>query len=87
MLESLRHLSKNDIVTTNRRLDGRKVDLGSILEEAESVHIRICPALSFYRLEVGNNAMLAMRETYWQHQLRAYKDNGGNGMCIKKEDG
>ena len=39
------------------------------------------------QVEVGKKALLAKRETYWQHQLRAFEVNGGNGMCIKKEDG
>ena len=38
------------------------------------------------QVEHGNRAMLAKREQYWQHQLRAFEDNGGNAMCIKKED-
>jgi hypothetical protein len=38
------------------------------------------------QVEVGNKKLLSKREKYWQHQLRAFEDNGGNGMCIKKED-
>ena len=38
------------------------------------------------QVEIGNRALLAKREKHWQHQLRAFEDNGGNGMCIKKED-
>ena len=38
------------------------------------------------QVEVGNRKLLAQREVFWQHQLRAFEDNGGNGMCIKKED-
>ena len=38
------------------------------------------------QVEIGNKALLSNREKYWQHQLRAFEDNGGNGMCIKKED-
>ena len=38
------------------------------------------------QVEIGNKALLSRREIYWQHQLRAFEDNGGNGMCIKKEN-
>ena len=38
------------------------------------------------QVEIGNKVLLARREQYWQHQLRAFEDNGGNAMCIKKED-
>ena len=38
------------------------------------------------QVELGNRALLSKREKFWQHQLRAFEDNGGNAMCIKKED-
>ena len=28
---------------------------------------------------------LAERETFWQHQLRVYVENGGNGHCYRKD--
>ena len=28
---------------------------------------------------------LAERETFWQHQLRVYVENGGNGHCFRKD--
>ena len=37
------------------------------------------------QVEVGNRTLLAKREQFWQHQLRAFEDNGGNAMCIKKK--
>ena len=37
------------------------------------------------QVEMGDRKMLERRELYWQHQLRAYRENGGNAMCIKKE--
>ena len=37
------------------------------------------------QVEEGNRNLLAKRELFWQHQLRAYAENGGNAMCIKKE--
>ena len=33
----------------------------------------------------GDKVMLARREQFWQHQLRAYSENGGNAHCIRKE--
>ena len=30
-------------------------------------------------------SFLAERETYWQHQLRVYVENGSNGHCYRKE--
>ena len=38
------------------------------------------------QVEMGNRNMLEKREVYWQHQLRAFRENGGNGMCIRKEN-
>ena len=38
------------------------------------------------QVELGNRALLSKRKKFWQHQLRAFEDNGGNAMCIKKED-
>jgi hypothetical protein len=35
--------------------------------------------------EIGNKVKLAIREQYWQHQLRPFAENGGNAHCIKKE--
>ena len=35
--------------------------------------------------EIGNKVKLARREQFWQHQLRAFAENGGNAHCIKKE--
>ena len=37
------------------------------------------------QVELGNRPLLAKREQFWQHQLRAYVENGGNAQCIKKE--
>ena len=39
------------------------------------------------KVEVGNHALLSRREQWWQHQLRAFEENGGNAMCIRKEYG
>ena len=35
------------------------------------------------QVEFGNDQGLA--ETYWQHQLRCYVENGGNAHCYRKE--
>ena len=35
--------------------------------------------------EIGDRIGLAKREQFWQHQLRAFVENGGNAHCIKKE--
>ena len=37
------------------------------------------------KVEEGEKKKLARREQYWQHQLRAFVENGGNAQCIKKE--
>ena len=37
------------------------------------------------QVERGNLDLLAKREVFWQHQLRAYIENGGKAHCIKKE--
>ena len=37
------------------------------------------------QVEVNTPDILAERELYWQHQLRAYLENGGNAHCRKKE--
>ena len=37
------------------------------------------------KIEEGDKKKLARREQFWQHQLRAYIENGGNAHCIKKE--
>ena len=37
------------------------------------------------QVTIGDQAMLADREAYWQHQLRCYVENGGNGHCYRKE--
>ena len=37
------------------------------------------------QVEIGNRSLLAKREQYWQHQLRAYVENGGNAHCIRKD--
>ena len=37
------------------------------------------------QVEVGDRRSLAKREQFWQHQLRAFVENGGNAQCIKKE--
>ena len=37
------------------------------------------------QVELGNKALLARREQYWQHQLRVYIENGGNAHCIRKD--
>ena len=33
----------------------------------------------------GDKVMLAKREQFWQHQLRAFSENGGNAHCIRKD--
>ena len=38
------------------------------------------------QVERGNRKMLSNREVWWQHQLRAFEENGGGAMCIKKEE-
>ena len=37
------------------------------------------------QVQVKTPDCLAERELYWQHQLRAYLENGGNAHCRKKE--
>ena len=37
------------------------------------------------QVEVGDRTMLAKREQYWQNQLRAFVENGGNAQCIRKD--
>jgi hypothetical protein len=37
------------------------------------------------QVELGNDHELAECETYWQHQLRCYVENGGNAHCYRKE--
>jgi hypothetical protein len=37
------------------------------------------------QVELGNRALLAKREQYWQHQLRVNKENVGNAHCIWKD--
>ena len=37
------------------------------------------------QVEQGDAESLADCEVYWQHQLRCYVENGGNGHCYKKE--
>ena len=36
-------------------------------------------------IEIKTLDFLAKRETYWQHQLRVYVENGSNGHCYRKE--
>ena len=37
------------------------------------------------QVELGNRALLAKREQYWQNQLRVYIENGGNAHCLRKD--
>ena len=37
------------------------------------------------QVEVGDHKALAVREVYWQNQLRAYVQNGGRAHCYRKE--
>ena len=37
------------------------------------------------QVEQGYRALLAKRERYWQNQLRAFVENGGNAQCIRKD--
>jgi hypothetical protein len=37
------------------------------------------------QVEQGNSEALATAEVYWQNQLRAYIQNGGNAHCRRKE--
>ena len=37
------------------------------------------------QLEQGDRVGLEKCERYWQHQLRAFVENGGGAMCIRKE--
>ena len=39
------------------------------------------------KVEEGKRDLLSRREQWWQHQLRAFEENGGNAMCIRKEYG
>ena len=36
-------------------------------------------------VKIKNMEYLAERETFWQHQLRVYVENGRNGHCYRKE--
>jgi hypothetical protein len=46
----------------------------------QNVSITIIEEVEFKTFE-----FLAQRETYWQHQLRVYVENGSNGHCYRKE--
>ena len=37
------------------------------------------------QVEEGAKSELAQRENFWQHQLRAYIQNGGNACCLRKD--
>ena len=37
------------------------------------------------QVEIGNLEELANREIYWQNQLRAFVENGGNAHCYRIE--
>ena len=37
------------------------------------------------QVEIGDHVALAEAEVFWQHQLRAYIQNGGNAHCRRKE--
>jgi ribosomal protein L31 len=37
------------------------------------------------QVELGDDEALAKCETYWQHQLRCYVENGGRAHCYRKE--
>ena len=37
------------------------------------------------QVEMGNMSLLAKREQYWQNQLWAFVENGGNAQCIRKD--
>ena len=37
------------------------------------------------QVELGNHEALAECETYWQHQIRCYVENGGKAHCYRKE--
>ena len=37
------------------------------------------------QVEMGEKEKLAQKEIFWQHQLRAYCENGGNAHCIRKD--
>ena len=37
------------------------------------------------QVELGNRALLARREQYWQHQLCVFVENGGNAHSIRKD--
>ena len=37
------------------------------------------------QVEIGNHEELGDREIYWQNQLRAFVENGGNAHCYRKE--
>ena len=39
------------------------------------------------QVELGDDAALSNCETYWQHQLRGYIENGFRNHCRKKEFG
>ena len=46
----------------------------------ENISIVLIEEVEFKTFE-----FLAKRETYWQHQLRVYVENGSNGHCFRKE--
>ena len=85
MLVNQQHLLKNAIVITNKR---RKKDYGGLGHHYggrtgcgyENISIQIID-----QVEQGDAESLADCEVYWQHQLRCYVENGGNGHCYKKE--
>ena len=37
------------------------------------------------QVEEGAKCELTKKENFWQHQLRAYIQNGGNACCIRKD--
>ena len=37
------------------------------------------------QVERGDLELLAEREVYWQHQLRAFVENGSKAHCYKKD--
>ena len=77
------HLSRLGTVTTKRRLNRAGGAWAITLGGQGTAVIRRFEFILIEGVEKGNKKLLERREKYWQYQLRAFRENGGNAMSIR----
>ena len=85
MLGNRKMNSELDIVDISNKSKIILEALANIITQENGCGYEHLSIILIEQVEQDNEEKLCDREIYWQHQLREFRENGGNAHCVKNE--